>query len=78
VALWKAVSAGARTFRALAVVAGGGALPYPCGACRQVLREFCRPGLPVYVAPAGDLRAVRRLRLGDLLPHAFAGPTPPP
>jgi cytidine deaminase len=49
--------------------------PVPCGACRQVLAEFAAPGTPVYVlAPAG---AVRRFRLGALLPRGFALRPPP-
>ena len=44
VAILKAVSAGERTITALAVDSEPGATP--CGACRQVLREFA-PGLRV-------------------------------
>lgn len=39
-ALFSAVAAGCRNFKALSVVADGESLPYPCGACRQVLAEF--------------------------------------
>ena len=66
-----AVAPGQREFRAVAVVAAGSADPYPCGACRQVLAEFCGPELLVLVARGGRREAVR-LRLGDLLPQAFA------
>jgi len=38
VAVFRAVADGERSFRALAIVTSGGASP--CGACRQVLREF--------------------------------------
>ena len=72
-AVGAAVSAGNRTFSALAIVSDGksDAMPYPCGACRQVLVEFCDATLPVYVARAGRLDAAESLTLGDLLPHAF-------
>jgi len=41
VALFKAVSEGLRGFGAIAVVSGAKQLTPPCGACRQVLWEFC-------------------------------------
>jgi len=77
-AVAQAVGAGARRFKALAVVGGpernkrATSLPYPCGACRQVLAEFCGPALPVYVAGLRSPGHPKSVRLGDLLPHAFA------
>src|SRR5512143_1656619 len=41
VALFKAISEGARKFRRVAVAADTEVLTPPCGACRQVLWEFC-------------------------------------
>jgi cytidine deaminase len=41
VAVFKAISEGARGFRRIAVAADTGALTPPCGACRQILWEFC-------------------------------------
>ena len=69
-AVLQAVSAGARRFRALAVVAGARTPATPCGACRQVLAEFCSDRLPVFCA-AHTGAAIRRTTLGALLPHAF-------
>lgn len=71
VAVTRAVSEGQRRFRALAIVASGREYPYPCGACRQVLAEFCGPGFDVLVAPAGRLERPERLRLQALLPKTF-------
>jgi cytidine deaminase len=71
VALASAVARGTRRFQALAIVASGASAPYPCGACRQVLAEFAKPGMPVYVASASSLRSAEVLRFGDLLPHSF-------
>ena len=71
VALAKAVSEGARDFRALAIAGGAAGNPAPpCGACRQVLAEFCPPRMPVWYAglAAGSARATTT---GRLLPHAF-------
>lgn len=70
-AVCSAVAAGQRTFIALAVTAPGDRLPYPCGACRQVLAEFCAPSLPIYVAPAERPASFHTLHLEDLLPFPF-------
>lgn len=68
-----AVSAGERNFSALAVTGGrdgkiDGAF-YPCGVCRQVIREFCPDGLPIYVLTKDEIVS---LTLKDLLPHSFS------
>ena len=68
VAVFKAVSEGARRFRRVAVAADTDVLTPPCGACRQILWEFC-----------GDLELVltnlhgmtETFRLKDLLPRPF-------
>ena len=68
-ALFSAIAAGDRSFAALALVtADGGA---PCGACRQVLAEFC-DDLPILIARADALHDARRITLKELLPHRFA------
>jgi cytidine deaminase len=41
VAVFKAVSEGAAQLKKVAVVADTGILTPPCGACRQILWEFC-------------------------------------
>ena len=70
VALFKAVSEGANQFTMLAVVAGPSRPTPPCGACRQVLWEFCGD-LPIVLA---NLRRVTgRHQLRDLLPIPFDG-----
>jgi cytidine deaminase len=71
VAVFAAVAAGHRSFRAIAVAGPGAAPVTPCGACRQVLREFpLGTGLTVLAAgEAGD--DVLELPLGELLPHGF-------
>ena len=67
-ALWKAVSEGEREFVAVAITAGPGAAPSPCGACRQVLHEFA-PDLWVYWRDRG--RIISR-KLEELLANPFA------
>jgi cytidine deaminase len=62
-----AVSGGRRAFTAVAVVCSAAPEPVaPCGACRQVLSEFCAPGTPVYLAGSGD--TIRETTMGELLP----------
>ena len=68
VALHSAVTAGSRDFRRILVYSPDG-LPMPCGACRQVLREFCGADMPVIVAGASETTS--SFLLGDLLPRGF-------
>jgi cytidine deaminase len=68
VALFKAVSEGAREFLAIAVACGEGPCA-PCGACRQVLYEFA-PDLLVIMAD-GDGKNWQTRKLGELLPQGF-------
>lgn len=68
VAVFRAVAAGTRDFKVLAV-AGPGADPCrPCGACRQVLMEFA-PDLKVLAA--GDSGRWDAYTAAELLPAAF-------
>lgn len=69
-ALVKAVSDGQCGFAALAVVGGGRTAAAPCGACRQVLAEFCAPEMPVFYARLTGGRCVATT-VGALLPQAF-------
>ena len=73
VAVFKAVSDGCRDFAALAVAGGrdgriAGLYP-PCGACRQVLREFCPLTMPVLLV-TGET-TFQTTTLGELLPYSF-------
>ena len=72
VALFKAVSEGRRSFTALAVAGGQRRTAVPCGACRQVLAEFCAPGMPVFSARLKG-GTVTSATLAELLPLAFTG-----
>ena len=72
-ALFKAVSEGCRSFKALAVVGGKDGccddFAWPCGACRQALSEFCGEDFRVILAT--DDGQVRLTTLGELLPGSF-------
>ena len=68
VAIWKALSEGERKFTRLAVVVDTERLTPPCGACRQVIWEFCGD-IPVTLA---NLRGdPETLQMRDLLPRPF-------
>jgi cytidine deaminase len=67
-AIFKAVSEGERGFEAIAVVADTDTLTPPCGACRQIIWEFCGD-VPVIMA---NLKGkVLQETMSSLLPRAF-------
>lgn len=68
-AVAKAVSEGEREFEAVAVVTTSGAMP--CGACRQVLREFGGPSGDLRVIVADMAGKVRSFTIAELLPEGF-------
>lgn len=68
VAVGGAVADGRREFRAIAIASAGGAAP--CGACRQVLAEFCAD-MPVLLVDAEQPGSVVETSLGVLLPARF-------
>ena len=70
VALFKALTDGKKNFIAVAVVARCADGPAPCGACRQLLREYA-PNARVFVADSDDLKTVREFTVRELLPAAF-------
>jgi cytidine deaminase len=68
VALYKGLSEGERIFSDLAVVSEQNPPITPCGACRQVLMEFC-PTLRIILA---DLKGNYRIvTLKELMPEPF-------
>jgi cytidine deaminase len=68
-AVFKAVSEGVRAFRRIAIAADADALAPPCGACRQILWEFCGDIEILLVDPRGKIESHR---LKDLYPRPFA------
>jgi len=68
VAVFKAISEGARKFRRIAIAADTETLTPPCGACRQILWEFCGDIEIVLANPRG---ATEALQLRDLFPRPF-------
>jgi cytidine deaminase len=58
------------TFIAVAVVARCDGGPMPCGACRQLLREYA-PDAKVFIADSDDLKVISEFTVKGLLPSAF-------
>jgi cytidine deaminase len=68
VAIFKAVSEGERGFSAIAVVTDTELLTPPCGACRQLIWEFCGD-IPVSMA---NLKGkIEVLQMRELFPRPF-------
>lgn len=67
VAAFKAVFEGEKHFDAIAVVTRNGGTP--CGACRQVLREFSKELIVLIANEQGELTL--ETTLADLLPYSF-------
>ncbi len=68
VAIFKAISEGVRKFRRVAVAADTENLTPPCGACRQILWEFCGDIEIALVNPRGKTETYQ---LKDLFPKPF-------
>jgi len=73
-AFFTAVYAGQREFSAIAITGGFGENPddycYPCGVCRQVMREFCNPAeFKIIIAKSID--CYKEYSLEELLPFGF-------
>src|ERR1039457_1677907 len=68
VAVFKAISEGARRFRRVAVAADTDVLTPPCGACRQILWEFCGDIEVILVTLQGK---TEKFQMKDLFPRPF-------
>ena len=74
-AFFKAISEGKTSFKAIAIVGGlnqvSDGYAYPCGVCRQVMREFCNDDFEIIVAKTTEEYKV--YTLPELLPEGFGG-----
>ena len=68
IALYKALSEGHRRFTRVVVVAATDSPTPPCGACRQLLWEFCGD---IEVVLANEAAVTARHQLSALFPHPF-------
>ena len=67
VAIFKAVSEGCRNIEKIAIFAEK--MPYPCGACLQVMTEFCLDNCEIIIA---SLNKKESYKLKELLTHPFS------
>lgn len=68
-ALFNAISEGERTFVGLAVAVDGKLPASPCGACRQVIREFFADDTEIFLV--NEEGEARTTTIKELLPGAF-------
>jgi cytidine deaminase len=69
VAIFNAISAGEKEFKAIAIVTDSTELTPPCGACRQVIWEFSRD---VKIILANSQGKQRTTKISNLLPTPFS------
>lgn len=69
VALFKAVSEGERSFKAIAIASDEENFCPPCGACRQVLHDLCGDNIDVVLV--NQKKELKILKLSQLLPIPF-------
>lgn len=67
VAIFKAVYDGYKKIKKIAIT-GDSEFTYPCGVCRQVLREFGKDSI---VLVTNDKEEYKEYTLDELLPHSF-------
>jgi cytidine deaminase len=70
VAIVKAISEGVKSFRRIAIAADTDRMTPPCGACRQILWEFCGDTELILANLNGK---VETMRLGAIFPKAYDG-----
>ena len=75
-AFFKAVSEGIMDFKAIAIVGGNESeidefsdYAFPCGVCRQVMREFCSSDFEIIVGKS--VSEYKVYKLSELLPESF-------
>lgn len=69
VAIFEAVAKGEKNFKAIAITSDMNDFITPCGACRQVLAEFCDEELDVIMTNKNLESKIVKLK--DLLPYSF-------
>ncbi|MDR3543717.1 MAG: cytidine deaminase [Desulfosporosinus sp.] len=67
-AIFQAVAQGERELKGIAIAVPTEAFPAPCGACRQVIREFAEDCPVILINGSGQ---TRETSLRTLLPDAF-------
>lgn len=69
VAIFKAISSGEKKIKKIAVVGKFDTYTYPCGVCRQVIREFCDDDFEFIIIK--NEKEHKILNLNEILPYSF-------
>lgn len=69
VAIFKAIFDGHRNIKKIAVVGKLGDFTFPCGVCRQVIREFCTDDCEIIIIK--DINEHKILKFSEILPYSF-------
>ncbi|QLB12700.1 cytidine deaminase [Bisgaardia hudsonensis] len=69
VAIFKAVYDGHKKIKKVAIVGKLGDYTFPCGVCRQVIREFCTTDCEIIVIK--NKEEYQTLKFTELFPHSF-------
>ncbi|MBQ3123688.1 MAG: cytidine deaminase, partial [Firmicutes bacterium] len=64
----KAISEGVREFKAIAVVSSGGSA-WPCGICRQFMKEFCDDDFEII--SYDNEGNIKMYTMAEILPEGF-------
>ena len=68
-AIFKAVSEGATAFKRMALISESANFLSPCGICRQVMSEFCKPDMELLMCDKEGGYIIKTL--GELFPEVF-------
>lgn len=68
VAFFKAISEGEKEYEKIAISGSGDNFCFPCGACRQVMSEFCGKDFVIILEKGKE---IKRFSLDELLPYSF-------
>ncbi|MDF1612504.1 MAG: cytidine deaminase [Stygiobacter sp.] len=68
-AIFTALHNGERNFKAIAIAADSKEYISPCGACRQIMMEFCGPNLDVIMINSEGKH--KTIKMKELLPYSF-------
>lgn len=69
VAIFKAISNGEKKIKKIAIVGKFDSYTYPCGVCRQVIREFCDENFEFIIIK--NEKEYKILNIKDILPYSF-------
>ena len=69
VAIFKAISNNHTKIKKIAIVGKCDSYTYPCGVCRQVIREFCTEDCEVIIVK--NVNEYKIHKFSELFPHSF-------